>query len=163
MTEVSRHLRNIFFHKIPPILKLEVGFLSDKKSFEIFCRNTVNKLSISYWWPKFQVICGTFFFTKYPRFWTWSWIFVRYKKDFADFRKYSKFFCSKLTMCKISAKSENLLGSLTHSVITTRFAHGSQGRGVAARCTRLRHRTCKTSRSSRKAKVHTASAQNVQD
>ena len=31
------------------------------------------------------------------------------------------------------------------------------------RCTRLRHRTCKTSRSSRKALVHTASAQNVQD
>ena len=33
MTEVSTNLRNIFFHKIPPILKLEVGFFSDKKSF----------------------------------------------------------------------------------------------------------------------------------
>merc|ERR1712198_347162 len=33
MTEVSRHLRNIFFHKIPPILKLEVGFFSDRKKF----------------------------------------------------------------------------------------------------------------------------------
>ena len=33
MTEVSQHLRNIFFHKIPQILKLEVGFFSIKKSF----------------------------------------------------------------------------------------------------------------------------------
>ena len=31
MTEVSRILRNIFFPKIPPILKLEVGFFSAKK------------------------------------------------------------------------------------------------------------------------------------
>ena len=33
MTEVSINLRNFFFHKIPPILKLEVGFFSDRKSF----------------------------------------------------------------------------------------------------------------------------------
>ena len=33
MTEVSRNLRNIFFPKIPPILKLEVGFFSAKKKF----------------------------------------------------------------------------------------------------------------------------------
>ena len=33
MTEVSRILRNIFFPKIPPILKLEVGFFSDRKTF----------------------------------------------------------------------------------------------------------------------------------
>jgi len=33
MTEVSRNLRNVFFHKIPPILKLEVGFFSDRKKF----------------------------------------------------------------------------------------------------------------------------------
>ena len=30
MTEVSRQLRNIFFCKIPPILKHEVGFFSEK-------------------------------------------------------------------------------------------------------------------------------------
>ena len=33
MTEVSRNLGNIFFRKIPPILKLEVGFFSDRKFF----------------------------------------------------------------------------------------------------------------------------------
>ena len=33
MIEVSRILRNIFFPKIPPILKLEVGFFSDRKTF----------------------------------------------------------------------------------------------------------------------------------
>ena len=35
MTEVSRNLRNIFFHKIPPILKVEVGFFSDQKIFSL--------------------------------------------------------------------------------------------------------------------------------
>ena len=33
MTEVSRNLRHIFLTKIPPILKLEVGFFSDRKKF----------------------------------------------------------------------------------------------------------------------------------
>ena len=33
MTEVSRNLRTIFFPKIPPILKLEVGFFSTYKNF----------------------------------------------------------------------------------------------------------------------------------
>ena len=33
MSEVSKDLRNIFFPKIPPILKLEVGFYSDRKTF----------------------------------------------------------------------------------------------------------------------------------
>ena len=33
MTEVSTILRNIFFPKIPLILKLEVGFFSDRKTF----------------------------------------------------------------------------------------------------------------------------------
>ena len=35
MSEVSKDLRNIFFPKIPPILKLKVGFFSSKKKF--FC------------------------------------------------------------------------------------------------------------------------------
>ena len=55
MTEVSRNLRNIFFHEIPPILKLEVGFLSEKKSFSQIFENTPIFFS-----PKFQGICGTF-------------------------------------------------------------------------------------------------------
>ena len=33
MTEDSRNLRNIFSPKIPPILKIEVGFFSGKKKF----------------------------------------------------------------------------------------------------------------------------------
>ena len=41
MTEVSKDLRNIFFPKIPPILKLEVGFFpSKKKSFSQIFQNT---------------------------------------------------------------------------------------------------------------------------
>ena len=39
MTEVSRNLRNIFFPKIPPILKIEVGFFSSKKSFSKIFQN----------------------------------------------------------------------------------------------------------------------------
>ena len=38
---------DFFFSKIPPILKLEVGFFSIKKVFEIFRRNTVNYLFIN--------------------------------------------------------------------------------------------------------------------
>ena len=33
MTVVSKNFRKIFFPKIPPILKLEVGFFSGKKKF----------------------------------------------------------------------------------------------------------------------------------
>ena len=36
MTEVSRNLRNIFLVKKPPILEIEVGFFSHKKSFRNF-------------------------------------------------------------------------------------------------------------------------------
>merc|ERR1711973_788805 len=39
MTEVSRNLRNIFFGKIPSILKIEVGFLSkyrESRSYKLF-------------------------------------------------------------------------------------------------------------------------------
>ena len=42
MSQVSKDLRNIFFPKIPPILKLEVGFFSDKKSFSQIFENTPN-------------------------------------------------------------------------------------------------------------------------
>ena len=41
MTEVFTNLRNIFFSKIPPILKLEVGFFSDKKSYSQIFENTI--------------------------------------------------------------------------------------------------------------------------
>ena len=40
MTEVSRILRNIYFPKIPPILKLEVGFFSVYIFFRIFFPNS---------------------------------------------------------------------------------------------------------------------------
>merc|ERR1711884_906822 len=33
MSEVSKDLRNIFFPEIPLILKIEVGFFSDRKTF----------------------------------------------------------------------------------------------------------------------------------
>merc|ERR1712219_88230 len=48
ITEVSTNLRNIFFHKIPPILKLEVGFLSDKKSFSQIFENTPNFFHLNF-------------------------------------------------------------------------------------------------------------------
>ena len=48
MTEVSTNLRNIFFPKISPILELEVGFFSDKKSFSQILENTPN-----FFHPKF--------------------------------------------------------------------------------------------------------------
>ena len=33
MSEISANLKNIFWSRKPPILKLEVGFFSDKKTF----------------------------------------------------------------------------------------------------------------------------------
>jgi len=33
MSEISANLKNIFREQKPPILKLEVGFFSDRKSF----------------------------------------------------------------------------------------------------------------------------------
>ena len=86
MTEVSRILQNIFFPKIPRILKLEVGFFFPLNLFfEIFCQNIMNVLALKYIWPKFQGICGTFFFTKYPRFWNLKLDFFPLKNFFEIF------------------------------------------------------------------------------
>ena len=41
MTKVSKDLRNIFCPKIPPILKLEVGFFSDRKCFSQIFENWI--------------------------------------------------------------------------------------------------------------------------
>merc|ERR1712168_867322 len=46
MTEVPTDLRNIFFHKIPPILKLEVGFFSDRKRFSQIFENWQKKFHL---------------------------------------------------------------------------------------------------------------------
>ena len=48
MTEVSRNLRNIFFRKIPPILKLEVGFFSDRKSFSQIFQSTEDLYAVNF-------------------------------------------------------------------------------------------------------------------
>ena len=61
MTEVSRHLRNIFFSKIPPILKLEVGFFSDKKSFSQIFQNSAHLYHLSFIWKHFEQNQRTFF------------------------------------------------------------------------------------------------------
>ena len=53
MTEVSKHLRNFFFPKIPPILEVKLDFCPLRKVFEIFGRNIVNQVSVSYFWLKF--------------------------------------------------------------------------------------------------------------
>ena len=45
MTEVSTNLRNIFFLKIPPLLKIEVGFFSDKKSFSLKGVTTLHRIN----------------------------------------------------------------------------------------------------------------------
>ena len=80
-----------------------------------------------------------------------SFIFVNLKKNQRNF------FDQGL------AHYQPLRGFVCIGFVCIGFVGGCQGRGVVGRCTRLRHRTCKTSRSSRKAQVHTASAQNVQD
>ena len=123
MTEVSRNLRHIFLAKIPPILKLEVGFFSDRKKF------------------------------------------------FADFRKYCKFFPPGLYFNKnqknrrmfLDHSSSSfrppasgwLLGEGRRSQVYTAQVHTASANNVqdqlgAVRftrviCTRLQHRTCKTS------------------
>ena len=48
MTEISRNLRNIFFPEIPPILKIEVGIFSDKKSFLQIFENTPNFFHLNF-------------------------------------------------------------------------------------------------------------------
>ena len=121
MTEVSKNLRNIFFPKIPPILNLKLDFFP----FRIF---------------------SAFFFPN---------------------RKI--FILSKLHICKFEKKSENPFRTLRRAVITTACTAvvrgeasqlGAPGFGTERarlvvqverlRCTRLRHRTCKTSRSSKR-------------
>ena len=42
MSEVSKYLRNIFWRPIPPILQVEVGIFSGKKSFSQIFQNTAN-------------------------------------------------------------------------------------------------------------------------
>ena len=122
----------IFFPKIPPILKLEVGFFSRKKKIQIF-QNTRHFFHLNY---------------------------ISKKK---------------------TKKSENLFRSVGRELPPASPAvvrGGASQLGAPAfgterarlvvqverlRCIRLWHRTCKTSHSSSKAYVHTASAQNVQD
>ena len=60
MTEVSRNLRNIFFRKIPPILKLEVGFFSDRKSFSQIFQNTEDLYAVNFIWQNFEQNQRTF-------------------------------------------------------------------------------------------------------
>ena len=103
MTEVSRNLRHIFLTKIPPILKLEVGFFSDRNFF-------------------------------------------------ADFRKLDMFISPEVYFYKKKIGEPFWIIHHHHSSsFRPPLRGGCQERGVAVRwkrlrCTRLQHRTCKTSR-----------------
>ena len=106
MTEVSRNLRNIFFRKIHPILKLEVGFLSDRKSFSQIFEITAYLSHLQF--ISIKKNRETFSRAKTPDFSTLSRIFLRLKQFFAHFPNYSKFIYYKLIMSKFSSKSEQL-------------------------------------------------------
>ena len=41
MSEISANLKNIFWSQKPPILKLEVGFFSDRKRFSQIFENRI--------------------------------------------------------------------------------------------------------------------------
>ena len=56
----------IFFPKNLRFWKFKLDFFPLKKVFEIFWQNTMNKRLLNYLWPKFQEICGRFFFHKIP-------------------------------------------------------------------------------------------------
>ena len=108
----------IFFFKIPPILKLEVGFFSDKKSFSQIFQNTANFLIIILLCAKFQQNQRNFF-------------------DQEVGRQVGRQGGSSLPLASLAC---------------------CQVRGVEFRCTRLRctrlwHRTCKTSRSKKSASL----------
>ena len=128
MTEVSRNLRNIFFPKIPPIMKIEVGFFSGKKSFLQIFQNTANFL-----YPNFiskkktkksenlffaeKSACYLwgfgFFFPKYPRFWNLKSDFFPVKKCFSQiFQIAAHLFHLNLISEKTPKKSENIFWSV---------------------------------------------------
>ena len=76
----------IFFPKNPRFWKLKLNFFPLKKVFDIFWQNTVNYRCINYLWPKFQQICGIFFFSQNTTdFETWSLIFSD-RKSFLKIR-----------------------------------------------------------------------------
>ena len=63
---------------------------------------------LNYIWPKFQGICGTFFFAKSPRFSNLKLDYFPHKKVFQDFRNRGKFIPSEVHLTKFSAKLENI-------------------------------------------------------
>ena len=96
----------IFFRKISQVLKLEVGFLSDRKSFSQIFEIAANLFHLKFISKK--KIRETFLTTKTPDFSTLSRIFFRLKQFFAHFPNYSKFIYYKLIMSKFSSKLEQL-------------------------------------------------------
>ena len=59
MTEVSRNMRKIFFHKIPPILKVEVGFFPIefffRKQLKLFFFGTNSEQNFSEFKEPFRI------------------------------------------------------------------------------------------------------------
>ena len=105
---------SIFFLKIPPIFKLEVGFFSDRKTF---AQNDFP--------GKFY-----YFGTNYER----------------SFKRFAEHFLIGREVGHSLPRFARWLGEGRRSWAYTRLGHQVE----RLRCTRLRHRTCKTSGSSQK-------------
>ena len=146
-----------FFFKYPRFWKLKLEYFPLKKVFhkraKIVCFSFLKLIMTEVWkdlriifWrpipPILQLEVGFFSDTKFfshifqnlANLFTLNFIFVNLKKNQRNFFESS------------GAHYQPLRG-----FVCIGFVGGCQGRGVVGRCTRLRHRTCKTSRSSRKA------------
>ena len=104
---------------------------------------------------------GTKNFRQNPRFFNLKQDFFPVKKSFLQiFQNTANFFYLNFISVNFHKNQRNFFGrQVGRQLITTGFARGCQGRGVVVRCTRLphsfasgfrctrlQHRTCKTSR-----------------
>ena len=151
MTKFSARSENIFSHKIPPILKLEVGFLSDIKVFRRFSKIRQIFLVWTTYDEIFSKIRETFLITQsvsHSLITMGRGVVVRTRLECT--RKSG--LCLRHFFKLISTRNRELiirwhrrLHAHGFSTERARLAEALRfARGF--KCTRLQHRTCKTSR-----------------
>ena len=108
---------SIFFLKIPPILKIEVGFSSDKNFFKfLFKIRWISLLNTNYE-RSFKRFAEHFFFPKYPRFWNLKSDFFPIEKLLHKTIFLANFIISELIMNKVSRDLRNIFFSSSFIII----------------------------------------------
>ena len=106
MSKISANLKNIFWSQKPPILKLEVGFFSDRKRFSQIFENWQKFFHLNFIFIRKNQ--RNFFDHKNPQFWNLKSDFFPIKKVFRRFSKIGFFFTWSLFLLK---KNQSLFWS----------------------------------------------------